>query len=181
MRKPSPHLLALIRRSVRPSGIARAVWLAVALLHVWLVLRRIGLGQLSNPMDFARAGLCLAGVGYASLKFWQVATIFDSAPRRAFAFGLVLLLGHWLVVVPGPDGDPLRQARRPLATIVVLAPAMAAVLLFVKQNLAARARPAALCRRPAPSAVALCQRSLLPFSILLHASALFRRPPPLCA
>lgn len=178
MLRDSFQPLALLRRCIRPSSVARALWLAVALLHVWLVLRRVALGELTNPLDALRAGLCLLGVGYASLKFWQVATIFDSAPRRAFAFALILVLGHWVIAEPSQQGNLADSTgKAPVAAILVIAPALGAVCLMVRETLR-QATQCASSYRLVPVMLHRHQLALVPVSETRRAVFYFHRPPP---
>jgi hypothetical protein len=170
--------MTCLRCVARPSTVARTLWLAVAALHGWLVLRRVATGELAGVMDALRALLCLGGVAYASLKFWRVATWFDSAPRRALAFAMILLLGHWLIAAPG-QADQLFGPRSTLnaAAVLVMAPALGAALLMMKSSLSAARRA-----RRAPQTSWPRLRSLdfdaFPLMLTHHVSFLFRRPPP---
>lgn len=172
---PRGQFLGLLRRALRPSVVARGLWLAVALLHAVLVLRRVASGEWSNTLDAIRGILCLGGVFYCSLKFWRIATILDSAPRRALAFALVLLLGHWLLVPPVGAEGPL-GASGPLAAVAVLivAPALGAAAILIRRATSAKA----VLRRPHPYFEA---PGAHPFSLAVsrRVFSLFRRPPPL--
>ena len=102
-----------MRALARPSFWLRMAWIALAVLHAWLMVRRLVSGELGSLLDFTRAGLALAAVYYCSLKVWRVATVFDREPRRALIFALALLLGHvWLHVEPAgsPSGTPVAVA-----------------------------------------------------------------------
>jgi len=155
------------------------LWLAVAALHVWLIARRFATGQWSTPMDDLRAFLCLAAVGYASLKFWRIATLFDAGPRRALTFALILLLGHWAVAAPQNDmaGGPGASAF--IALIAVLpALGLAAVGLLV---LARWLRWMAMRPRKIVVVHASLDFSFVPIFLAQFFPSLFHRPPPVCA
>lgn len=171
-----PHAIRLwgaLRRLARPSSVVRALWLAVAALHAWLVLRRVVCGDWGSMLDAVRGALCLGGVFYGSLKFWRIATVFDAAPRRAVAFALVLLLGHWLLAAPAQSDAP--GSRAPIAAVLIVAPALGASLalamrtlrLLAARSLAVAASPLWIETRPLSLAVS--RRDFF----------LFRRPPPL--
>ena len=172
---PRGQALGLLRRALRPSVLARGLWLVLALLHAVLVLRRVVSGDWSGILDAVRAVLCLGAVCYCSLKFWRIATILDSAPRRALAFALVLLLGHWLLMPPAGAEGPL-GASGPLAAVAVLivAPALGAAVILTRRAASAKA---VLRRRP-PSLDAFDFQEL-PLAVSRRIFSLFRRPPPL--
>ena len=168
----------LLRRLARPSTALRAAWLALALLHGWLVARRIVAGEWSTPMDLARGGLCVIGVWYTWLKFWKLTTIFDAQPRRALIFALALVLGHWAVKSPTPlanfDGAPNAQWAGALAVLEVaggVALALALIGRTRRRVVSPAPRPAApaTIRAPEPSCIAIQSLFTLPT---------FRRPPP---
>lgn len=170
-----PHATRLwgaLRRLARPSSVVRALWLAVVALHAWLALRRLVCGDWGSALDAVRGALCMGAVCYGSLKFWRIATVFDAAPRRAVAFALILLLGHWLLAAPAqPDGP---GSRAPIAAVLIVAPALGATLALAMgalRLLSDRARVFAaspLCLEARPLSLAVSRRDFF----------LFRRPPP---
>lgn len=165
--------LGWMRRTLRWSSLARLLWLVVAALHAWLVLRRFALAEWSGTLNAVRGVVCLGGVFYGSLKFWQVATVLDSAPRRALAFALVLMLGHWILATPvqaeGPAATPLSAAA-----VLMVAPVLGAGLI-----LAVRVRRPLAVRRPAASAsLSFLHFDSLPLAVSRREYNLFRRPPP---
>ncbi|MCL5271260.1 MAG: hypothetical protein M1457_12090 [bacterium] len=169
-----------LRRLARPSNVARAVWLLVAALHVWLVARRIVSGDVSSLLDLSRTLLCLAAVGYASLKFWHVATILDSSPRRALAFGLILFVGHWLINPQLLDPTaPDAAAAVNITMVAAILPAIGAALMVLAIALRGSA-PTALgagLRRLLPR-FTTCETAHLPLIVARRATRLYRRPPP---
>lgn len=183
MREPNPkttphqrgRTMGLLRGALRLSMVARALWLVMALLHAGLVVRRVGSGEWCNTLDVLRGVLCLGGVCYCSLKFWRIATVLDSAPRRALAFALVVLLGHWLLATPvradGPHG-----ATGPLAAVAVLivAPALGAAMVLVRRVAQGRV----VVRRRIASLTAF-EFDELSLAVSRRVFSLFRRPPPL--
>ena len=56
------------------------MWLAVAVLHGSLIAARLAAGRWDGPMDYARAGLCLVCVIFATLKLRRIVTVVDSEP-----------------------------------------------------------------------------------------------------
>jgi len=172
--------LAMMRRLARPSTVARALWLSVALLHAWLAARRLVLGEWAGPLDVARGTLCLAGVGYGSLKFWQVAVVLDAAPRRAMAFALILVLGHGLLAVPRQGIELRPLAPRAMQTVAILSivPALGTLLLLARAALRHVFDHSLTPRRAAPLWVAL-DRDRRPPIELRRAVFFFLRPPPL--
>ena len=170
-----PSLLRPMRRGVRLSTIARTLWLMVAALHIYLITRRFAVGDWSTLLDYVRAALCLAGVGYASLKFWRIATIFDSSLRRALTFGLILLLGHWVIAAPSHDAAGAEAAR--FAALIAVLPVLGATLLGTLQLVRARRRSTP---RPARvmAAPAAFELAYLPLLVLRDFPTLYHRPPP---
>ena len=181
MRKHTFNPLVFLRRCARLSVLARVLWLAVALLHAYLIMRRIAVGEWAGLLDWLRATLCLAGVGYASLKFWQVATVLDSAPRRVLAFGLILMLGHWMLAVPDQENALLSPTTAAGATAVLsIVPSLGVALLLLRATAESRAwRP----RRVVITASYPTdfEFSYHPLARLRHAPFLFSRPPPHCS
>jgi hypothetical protein len=171
----STRLLDRLRRVARPSTIARAAWLIVAAVHVWLVLERCLTGEWATPLDFTRAALCLAGVAYASLKFWRIATIFDSSLRRAVACGLILLIGHWVIAPPAGDAGP--AAASDVTALIAVVPALGAALLAALLLGVPRRRTFARPPRvaAAPPTFELGQS---PLFFIRFFPSLFHRPPP---
>ena len=92
--------LPLSRWLGRPSTWIRIVWMLVAVLHGWLILRRLAMGDYLGVGALVKMTLCLAAIVYTSLKFWKITTIFDDEPRRALVFALALLVGHWAISPP---------------------------------------------------------------------------------
>ncbi len=165
--------LQAVRRLVRFSTLLRALWLAMALLHVWLIARRLWLGELGGLLELTRGALCLAGVAYCSLKFWRVATFFDSQPRRAIAFGLALLVGHVLIAPPGTQSllDPTGMQ---LTTVLVTAPLLLALGLVAAAGRRRRQGPIAWRLEPASGRT----NEPLPIRLFQLSPSLHRRPPP---
>jgi hypothetical protein len=119
------------RRVLRVSTLLRVLWLAVAALHIWLILRRCINGDWHTFADYLRAALCLVAVGYATLKVWHVTTVFDNEPRRAWIFSLVLLLGHAFASQPGDSARALQHGdTAPWVAALAILPAVGGVLLL---------------------------------------------------
>lgn len=119
------------RRWARISWLVRVLWVAVAALHAWLILRRVVGGEWTGLMNCVRAGLCLVAVGYATLKVWRVATIFDSAPRRAWLFAFTLLVGHGMVAGPVTQSVLVAaQSGMSVTTMLVVVPTLGAAALL---------------------------------------------------
>ena len=175
MRLCSIHPLASFRRHCTPAGLVRALWLAVILLHVVLLARRVALGLWSDPLDILRGVLCLGGAAYGLLKFRRVAILLDSSPRRALAFALILLLGHWLIVTPTHPADPQRPSIA-LTAILASAPSLGAALLLLEAT-QRRNQPQAEChftRQPCGG----FDLAHLPLAIVRRSSCIYHRPPP---
>jgi hypothetical protein len=123
-----------LKNLLRPGRLSwwiRGLWLAVALLHGWLALRHLAADTGIAAMDLLRSVLCLGAVGYATLKIWRVATVFDDAPRRAVAFALLLAVLHWGVSVPqDPASAAGHNQPAPLAVMLVLTPTLTLALLL---------------------------------------------------
>jgi hypothetical protein len=169
----------LVYRLFRISGLIRLLWVAVAALHAWLLVERLFTGALQGPMDYVKAFLCLAAIGYATLKVWQIATFFDSKPRRVVAFTLLLMLGHWLVASPQDRTAVLEHA--PSVALLTLA-----ILPTLALGLALTCAAVALQRRrhtPAnhmPRPTFLSPFELPPWAHVLSTAPpnVWRRPPP---
>ena len=179
--KCNTTIIGSMRRAMRPASLIRALWIAVAALHAWLIVARVINGEWAGLMDLIRAALCLVAIGYASLKFWDIATIFDRGPRRALTFTLILILGHFLVA--SPHGN-LQSFQQPIATtaasILVILPVLSAALIlavvFRSRSFGPRiARSTASIRPVAPVAYELAH---LPIALTRRTPTLFRRPPP---
>ncbi|HOE96499.1 MAG TPA: hypothetical protein PLS90_06535 [Candidatus Sumerlaeota bacterium] len=153
----------------RPSALLRALWLAVALLHGWLIAERFVLGAWGAPMDWLRALLCVAGIGYATLKFWRISTVFDQEPRRALIFAFILVLGHFWIAPPETQTAYLNHAEQTAASLLIVVPAVGLALLLA---LAARRLHRAL-PVPTPNAAGLPLQRPLPLRRLK--SHLFQR------
>lgn len=80
---------------VKPSTYIRGLWLAVVALHAWLFARRIIEGEWLGGLNQARLVLALAACIYGAVKMWRPATFLDDSPRKAWAFALLLILGHF--------------------------------------------------------------------------------------
>jgi hypothetical protein len=178
---PNFGSLRAFRVLFRPSAILRAAWLGVLLLHVWLVGRRIVAGEWTTAPDLLRGFFCVVGVGYASLKFWQISTVFDDRPRRMLAFLLLLAFGHWAMLAP--DGRlPLPTDSQSIRAVVVLPSVVGLLALAIGLGLLAGRRRVAVVvasrigcagdRRPPASQ----PDSLRLFQIFT--AHLFQRPPP---
>lgn len=159
------------------AAVIRLLWMAVAGLHLWLVMRRGLLGDLNSLFDWLKALLCAAGAGYATAKVWRVATVFDSSPRRAWTFAFVVVLGHWILMGTNPETafDP-QPMQAPIAVVIAVVPMMGALALAVgalRQSLQLQV----VASTPAP------QRrgdDWLPSAVLFSLfPSLFRRPPPI--
>jgi hypothetical protein len=178
MNRPArASLLRSLRTALRLSTVARTLWLLVAALHVYLIIRRVAVGDWTTPLDYARAALCLLGVGYASLKFWRIATLFDSNLRRALAFGLLLFVGHWVIAQPvhAPAGGTDGQAN--LMALIAVLPALGASILgtIALLRLARHSTPPV---RVVVTAHPVFNFSPLSLSLFKFLPSLFRRPPP---
>ncbi len=169
---PSPH------RWARISWLVRVLWVVVVVLHAWLFLRRMVGGEWTGLMDYVRAGLCLVAVGYATLKVWRIATIFDSAPRRAWVFAFTLLIGHGMIAGPVTQSSLLAaQSGMSVTTMLMVVPTLGAAALLalgfgcrVWRN-RARYRPVSV---PAPACLEEISQRLRRLSI----PSLSNRPPP---
>jgi hypothetical protein len=143
-------------------------------LHAVLVARRVISGEWAGTLNAVRGWLCLVGVGYCSLKFWRVATIFDAAPRRALAFALLLLLGHWLLAPPARSETPFANSPYGVTAVLFVVPALGAGLALAVRAAARAPRR----RRAAPSAHSYLFSEILPLAVSRRSFFLFRRPPP---
>lgn len=164
---------AVLRRGLRMSTLARALWLVLAALHAALVLRRVTTGELGSLADAVRGALCLGGVIYCSLKFWKIATVLDAAPRRALAFAMVLLLGHWLLAAP-PADRPLDSSGPLSVAVLMVVPVLGAGLILASRGGSARVER----RQATTPKLFLCVSEILPVAVSPRTFALLRRPPP---
>lgn len=172
--------MAALRRLGRPSTAMRLIWLLAAGFHAWLIVRRVIAGEWTTAPDLIKAALCAGGVWYASLKFWRISTIFDACPRRAFAFFLMVALGHGFCHSPAAPDSPFAGSQFQVAAIAVL-PAVGAALALAlclrrRQSVS---RVARAVRRPVRlfARVVSLELPLFPdFS-----PQLFRKPPPAIA
>lgn len=131
MNRTAANLLSFLRRASCPSSAVRVLWLSVAILHGWLAMRRVWLDDTAGLLDFARTVLCLMAVGYASMKVWSFATILDAAPRRALAFGLLMIVLHWGVSAPQASlAAAAGTGTSHFPALVLVLPAMTITLSF---------------------------------------------------
>jgi hypothetical protein len=165
----------------RPSTFLRLAWLLVAALHVALAARRLATGELATASDWARAVLCLTGVAYASLKLWSVSTVFDSKPRRAVAFFLILALGHVALTGPATRARMTDEASAAMR-VALVASVTAAVALATRRALDRAPRRARSSRRETALALTRsCWRFHRPRYYSDFSPHLFQRPPPALA
>lgn len=85
----------ILRLLIKPSTYIRAMWLAVAALHAWLFARRLIEGEWFGGMNQARLVLAMAACIYGAVRMWRPATFLDDSPRKAWAFALLLIIGHF--------------------------------------------------------------------------------------
>lgn len=170
----------LARRAARPSVVLRTLWLAVALLHAWLVVRRWAPITAVTVQDLLISLLCLVGVGYASLKFWRLSTIFDDRPRRALIFCLVLVLGHVVIDAPQSGEESLFSPAQHGLMAAVL-PVMGLSLLTLALVGTGRRRRAPRLRTRGPRTFRGCWFDCLIRLFPDFSPSLYRRPPPTCA
>ena len=173
-------ILRLCRRLVRPSNLARGLWLLVGALHVWLIARRLAGGDFASLVDWVRMVLCVVAVGYASLKFWDVATILDASPRRAVAFALVLIVGHWMLNPSVFDAaTPQGAVVVSVSTVAAVIPLLATALLVLAAALRLRGTRLRVARMPATRPrLVFHETAHLPLALARRAIRLYRRPPP---
>ncbi len=96
---------------LQPGSIWRGFWIAVGMLHVWLVISRVMSGDWATIGGLIKSVLCLAAIFYATLKVLRVATLFDRSPRRALVFALVLILGHTYMKSPMQQAESLSDMQ----------------------------------------------------------------------
>lgn len=184
MRISSPsNPLNLFRRLLAPSAIARVLWLTVALLHASLIVRRFASGDGVELINLVRSLLCLIAIGYASLKFWRIATVFDANPRRALVFGLIVLLGH-VAITPPASADSLLASPTHvefslgiavLPALPLLGIGLLLMLVVVRLCLhTLQTDPLPLMHRRN----GFLARAHLPITLLHPSPERFRRPPP---
>ena len=85
----------IFRLLAKPSTYIRGLWLAVVALHAWLFTRRLIEGDWLGGLNQARLILALAACIYGAVKMWRPATFLDDSPRKAWAFTLLLIIGHF--------------------------------------------------------------------------------------
>ena len=169
---PSP------RRWARISWLVRVLWVAVVALHAWLLLRRMIGGEWTGLMDYVRAGLCVVAVGYATLKVWRVATIFDSAPSRAWLFALTLLIGHGMIAGPVTMSSLLAaQSGMSVTTMLVVVPTLGAAALLAL-GFGRRVWWNRAGYQPAPVPALVCLEEISQRLRRLSIPSLSNRPPP---
>lgn len=79
----------------KPSTYIRGLWLAVIALHAWLFMRRIIGGDWFGLLNQARLVFALVACIYGAVRMWRPATFLDDSPRKALAFTLLLIIGHF--------------------------------------------------------------------------------------
>ncbi len=158
------------------SSIVRLLWIAVALLHGWLAMRRVVSGEWLTFPDMARLLLGVTGTAYCTVKVWRVSTIFDAEPRRAIMFALLLVLTHWLVTPPANPVDTFLDA--PIAVLVAAPALVMFASVAARRPRPRRSRAYRLLPATRPRVSFQFALASLPLAIMRHDPSLQRRPPP---
>lgn len=168
-----------LRSLLRPSSLFRAFWVLVAAFHLYLFARRLALGDWLETLSQVKLLLSLACAGYGvyiSIRIDRALDRLVESPRKAFAFAMVLLLGHFALSHSEPTPNSIDQP--PVIEIVLTLPLLFG-LGFVAGAAFRNLRRSARQHRLLISRVA--RLSIPNVSSIILGPAQWRRPPPCVA